>query len=74
MLLSEIAVAASKFSAGFLAKWFVAYTQSDAPPIAKRDRSGRLQLFDDLRHTENVECSPEIVGKHMQTHLGLNIG
>ena len=34
---------------------------------------GRLQLGDQSWHTDDVDDSPEIVGKHMKTHLGPNI-
>lgn len=36
----------------------------------KEALSGNLQLFHDPRHTENVDCPPQIAGQHMQTHPG----
>jgi len=36
-------------------------------------RSGRLQLFHDLWHSENIDCPRQIVREYMQTHLRLHI-
>ncbi len=41
--------------------------------IAITALSGHLQLFNDLRYAENVDRPLQIVGEHMQAHLGLNI-
>ncbi len=35
--------------------------------------SGHLQLFHDLRHSKHIDGSPQIIGEHVKTHLGLNI-
>ena len=71
--LIEIVVAAWKFSTSFPMFFFVTSAQADAPTTEKAVLSACLQLFHDLWHTEYVDCTPEIVGEHMQTHFRLHI-
>jgi len=46
----------------------------EIPLVVKMALSGRLQLFHDPCHSKHINGPPHIIGEHVKTHLGLNIG